>query len=187
MQHLSNHSKNAKRKTATLKGVIRKGRKNTIRAKLINEPTELERTSFQMIKDALCSPTLLVHHDQRVPLLVYVDSSVEGGFAAAVHQVPFLTMEERNLTIEDVLNARHDRKLEKPVTYLSRMLNKHEVNYWPTELEIAEIVWTMQKIRHLIEGPAPVKIYTDHRAAEDIMEMTTLKSSSAVRQNLRLI
>jgi len=45
----------------------------------------------------------------------------------------------------------------------------------------------MQKVRHLIEGAAPVKIYTDHKSAEDIMDMTTLRSSSAVRQNLRLI
>src|SRR5579859_1718537 len=96
-------------------------------------------------------------------------------------------MSASNLNMEDVLNGRYDRKLEKPITYLSRMVNKHERNYWPTELEIAGIIWTMQKVRHLIEGAAPVKIYTDHKSAEDIMDMTTLRSSSAVRQNLRLI
>jgi hypothetical protein len=45
----------------------------------------------------------------------------------------------------------------------------------------------MQKTRHLIEGPCPVKIYTDHKSAEDIMNMTSLKSNSAVRQNLHLV
>jgi len=114
-----------KRKTAMLKGIARRGKQKSIgRSRIVEKPTELELTSFQLVKDALCSPNLLIHHDYKVPLFVYVDSSVEGGFAAAVHQVPRDTMKEHNLTTEDVLNARHDRKLEKPVTYLSRMLNK---------------------------------------------------------------
>jgi hypothetical protein len=177
-----------RRKTHMLKGVNRRGnQKSAGRSKLIEQPTEAERTSFQLIKDALCSPNLLIHHDYKVPLLIYVDSSVESGYAAAVHQVPREIMEANNLTIEDILNARHDRKLERPVTYLSKMLNKHEKNYWPTELEIAGIIWTMQKTRHLIEGPSPVRIYTDHQSAEGIMDMATLKTNATVRQNLRLI
>jgi len=28
---------------------------------------------------------LLIHYDQQLPLLIYIDSSVEGGFTAAVH------------------------------------------------------------------------------------------------------
>jgi hypothetical protein len=176
-----------KRKTTMLRGVSRRGKDRSSHARKIENPSQLEITSFQIIKDALCSPNILVHHDQKLPLLVYVDSSVEGGFAAAVHQVPKEEMDKKNLSVEDILHGRHDRKLEHPVTYLSRMLNKHEVNYWPTELEIAGIVWTMQKIRHLIEGPSPTKVFTDHEGAEDIMDMTTLKTKSAVRQNLRLI
>lgn len=67
------------------------------------------------------------------------------------------------------------------------MVNKHERNYWSTELEIAWIIWTIQKVRHLIEASPPVLIYTDHKPAEDIMHMTVLHTSAAVRQNLRLI
>ena len=46
---------------------------------------------------------------------------------------------------------------------------------------------TIQKTRHLIESGAPVKIFTDHQPAQDIADLTTLRTSSAVRQNLRLI
>jgi len=49
-------------------------------------------------------------------------------------------MSANNLSMEDVLNGRYDRKLEKPITYLSRIVNKYERNYWPTELEIAGII-----------------------------------------------
>jgi hypothetical protein len=93
-----------------------------------------------------------------------------------------------NLTVHDILTANYDRKLEKPVLYLSRMLSKHEHNYWPTELEIARIVWAVQKTRHLEEGTNHVKIYTDHKSAEDILTSTSLKTNAAVCQNcLRLL
>jgi hypothetical protein len=85
------------------------------------------------------------------------------------------------------MNGRHNAKWERPVTYLSKQLNKHEIHYWPTKLEIAGIVWAVQKLRHLVEGVPAIKIFTDHKAAEDILSSTTLKTSSSVRQNLRLI
>ena len=87
-------------------------------------------------------------------------------------------MEKENLTTEDILNGRYNIKLERPVTYLSKQLNKHEIHYWPTELEIAGIVWSVQKLRHLIEGATAVKIFTDHKSAEDILSSTTLRASS---------
>jgi RNase H-like domain found in reverse transcriptase len=115
-----------------------------------------------------------------LPLLIDVDSSVEGRYAAAVHQVPKATMQKENLNVEDIINGRHSRKLERPITYISKQLNKHEVHYWPTELEIAGIVWTIQKLRHLIEGISITKLFTDHKPAADILTSTTLKTSSAV-------
>jgi hypothetical protein len=36
---------------------------------------------------------------------MYVDSPIKGSFAAAVHQVPLDSMQQQNLTVEDVLNA----------------------------------------------------------------------------------
>jgi hypothetical protein len=45
-------------------------------------------------------------------LLIDVGSSVEGGFATAVHQVPKATMEKENLSVEDIINGRYNRKLE---------------------------------------------------------------------------
>ena len=36
-----------------------------------------------------------------------------------------------------------------PIIFLSRSLTVAESNYWPTELEIAGLVWVLKKIRHL--------------------------------------
>jgi hypothetical protein len=48
-------------------------------------------------------------------------------------------------------------------------------------LEIAGIVWGMQKLRHLVEGCIAVKIYTDHKAAEDILAMKSFKTASSAK------
>lgn len=177
-------------KTQLLKSVVRKNkcqRSVYTKSKKLDAPTEAHLHSFNAVKQALCSNTVLIHHDTRLPLLIDVDSSVGGGYAAAVHQVPKATMDKENLSSEDILNGRYSRKLERPVTYISKMLNKHEVHYWPTELEIAGIVWTIQKLCHLVEGTALTKIFTDHQAAADILSSKTLKTTSSVRMNLRLI
>jgi len=49
-------------------------------------------------------------------------------------------MEKHGLSVSDIINRNYDQELEHPVMYLSWILNKHEVNYWPTELEIARII-----------------------------------------------
>ena len=57
------------------------------------------------------------------------------------------------------------------IMFLSRLLTGAEKNYWPTELEIAGIVWTLRKVRHMIESSKQtVKIQTDHSAIIDSMK-----------------
>jgi len=130
-----------KLKTRLFKTASRKGRERDSfsRSMKIVNPTILEKITFHEIKFALCdSKLVIIHPDPKLPLIYHVDSSAENGFACAVHQIPQQNM--TNLTVDDVLTANYDRKLEKPVLYLSRMLSRHEHNYWPTELEIAGIV-----------------------------------------------
>ena len=176
-------------KTRLLKGSPRKSPQRQVytrNTKIVN-PSKLEIASFQTLKNIMCSELFLVHDDSSLPLLYYVDSSQEG-MACAVHQVPKHIMAEHSLTLENIMNGNYPRDLERPVMYLSRLLSKYEVNYWPTELEIAGIVWSMQKMRHMIEGSVAVKIYTDHKSAEDVLNSRTLsKTTSTVRMNLRLI
>ena len=95
---------------------------------------------FKQIKNTLCALPTLVYANTEPPLIYYCDSSIEHRFVCVIHQVPRHVMESNRLTASDIVNGNYDKKLEHPVLYLSRMLNKHEVNYWPTELEIAGIV-----------------------------------------------
>ena len=80
------------------------------------------------------------------------------------------------------------RKAVEPILFLSRLLHPTETCYWPTELELAGIVWVLRKIRHMIESSKhPTLIFTDHGAALGIAKQISLSTSSTDKLNLRLI
>jgi hypothetical protein len=57
------------------------------------------------------------------------------------------------------------RTAVRPILNLSGLLSPAERNYWPTELEVACLVWAVRTTRHFIEDcRSPVVIYTGHSA-----------------------
>ena len=58
----------------------------------------------------------------------------------------------------------------KLILFLSRMLNTAETNYWSTELEVADIIWIIKRVRHLIDftDVFSIIIYIDHSTAISI-------------------
>ena len=80
------------------------------------------------------------------------------------------------------------RNKVKPILFLSKLLSAAESRYWPTELEVAGVVWLIRKTRHLISvGFVKTVIFTDHSAATFIAKQTSLTTVSIVKPNLRLI
>jgi len=76
----------------------------------------------------------------------------------------------------------------EPILFLSRLLTDAETRYWPTELEIAGIVWVVKKVRHMIEAAkAATIVYTDHSAAVSIVRQTSLNTTAVEKLNLRLV
>ncbi|CEN62173.1 hypothetical protein ASPCAL08811 [Aspergillus calidoustus] len=75
----------------------------------------------------------------------------------------------------------------EPIIFLSRSLSKAEKNYWPTEMEVAGIVWALRKLRHMVEASPETVIYTDHSATVNIAQSTSLSTSNVDRLNLRLV
>lgn len=148
-------------------------------------PAQLE--SFELMKAAICSSSVLIHHDCSIPVVYRLDASYEHGFGCIVLQVPRDVMLERNLTDEDIMAEAYDRKLERPILYLSREISNAEQNYWPTELETQACVWAVQKTRHIIEQNPKVLMFTDHQAIVAMSKMRSLKTQSTDRQNKKLI
>ena len=73
--------------------------------------------------------------------------------------------------------------------FLSKLLSTAESHYWPTELETAGLVWTVKKIRHLIDftDKSLTIAYTDHSAVISIAKQTTLSSSNTDKLNICLV
>ncbi len=69
--------------------------------------------------------------------------------------------------------------------FLSRELKPAEKNYWPTELEAGGLIWAIHKLSYIIQG-SKVTVYTDHKASEAIVKMTTLHTTSPGHANLCL-
>jgi hypothetical protein len=145
------------------------------------------RASFEALKEILSGPNTLVHFNAEIPLIIRLDALKQRGFGTSIMQVTAEVMVENHVSVEDIMQGKYNTHLEKPVCYLSKRLNKHEVNYWPTELEIAALVWSVQKARAMVDDATVVVVYKDHNATIGIAAQTNFKSSTPHKQNLRLV
>lgn len=138
----------------------------------VPEPNVAQKKSFQLVKDVITSRQTMAHMKYDQPFYFYIDASREMGYGIAVYQ-------------EDTTLQKEGRMAQRPVMFLSRELKQAEKTYWPTELEAGGLIWAIQKLKHIVEG-SKVIVYTDHKASEAISKMTTLRTTSPGRSNLRL-
>ena len=168
-------------------------RHKTTAARLrLEKPTPKELNAYHQLQQMFARPTMLHHHDPKRQLYVDLDASKEWGLAAHVYHVkedlpkpsPHINMRKATPTVLD----HPKQKSLQPILFLSRQLKPAETRYWPTELEMAGIVWVVKKIRHLIEASAnSTIIYTDHSAAVGLVRQTSLNTTSVEKLNLRLV
>ena len=182
-------------------------RKNFAVRTRIGPPTRVEEESFRTLQQALSKPTFLAHFDSKETLYIDLDASKRFGFGAMAYHVSYANPhhsrgKEANLksfhtsgaekasSKEETEPASPDypsRSDVKPILFLSRLLKDAETRYWPTELEIAGIVWVLSKLRHMVESAPKTVVYTDHGAALAIAKQTSLTTSSTDKLNLRLV
>jgi hypothetical protein len=170
-----------KRKTALLKPSPMKGNARkafSVRTQLV-EPSWRELAGFKDLQALLASSRILVHFDGSRILWIDLDASKEFGFGAMVYHVK--DDDTRDLTKYPPKTA------IQPILFLSRLLSSAETRYWPTELEMAGMVWVVKKVRHMVESAKGTIIYTDHGANVGIAKQTSLTTSSTEKLNLRLV
>lgn len=75
------------------------------------------------------------------------------------------------------------------ILFLSRTLNSAERNYWSTKLKVADLVWVIRKIRHMMKSTLKslTIIYINHAVAVTIAKQTSLITANTDKLNLRLI
>lgn len=146
------------------------------------EPVTEETKSFEAVQEMICNenPTILSHFDPDKTLYLNVDGCLERGFGVMVFHTKDGFVWDGNSPIPSAECL--------PVLFLSRCLTKEELNYGPTEQEVACLVWAVKNIHTMIHGSnREVIALTDHSATVDIMRNTSLRTSSTDRANRRLI
>lgn len=112
-----------------------KNKSSNVKIVLDSEAVE----SFRKIKNSLISKDIV---------LAYVD-----------YQKDFeLTTDASNFTLGVVLS-----QSDRPITFISRTLNKAEEHYAANEKEILAIIWALNSLRNYFCGSARVKICTDRQ------------------------
>jgi hypothetical protein len=153
-------------------------RKFSINTRLMNL-TFAKKQTFEHIQNALSKRRRLIHVDIERQLYDDVDVSKEFDIDVMIYHVK---------NDEENFFAYSSRSKIEFILFLSRQLKSVEKNYWFTELKIANIVFIIRKIRHMIESFKKFTIlFTDHESVLRIAKQTFLITSFIDRLNLRLI
>lgn len=97
---------------------------------------------FCKAKELMCSDDILVHYDPSLELVLSFDASQKG--------------------IGAVLSCILSGGIEKPVTYISRVLSETEQKYSVIIKEALAIFWAVQKLNQYLLGKKFV-LRTDHK------------------------
>ena len=66
----------------------------------------------------------------------------------------------------------------RPIMFLSRCLTNAELNYGPSELEVACLVWAVKKLQTIIHSSnLPIVILTDYAATKQIVKLIALRTT----------
>ena len=153
--------------------------KHAAGAAVVSLPMPKELNAFHHLQSLFTRPSMLAHFDPARQLWIDLDALKEFGFGAHVYH--------------DKMDQSRDtpppQKSLNSILFLSCLLTDTETRYWPTELEVAGLVWVVKKVQHMIETtkqPSMI-IYMDHAATVSIIQQTSLNTTSVEKLNLCLI
>ena len=108
---------------------------------------------------------------------MYIDASKQRGFGVYIAHIK-----------GDAITTKPPSTSIEPIIFLSKTLSGAERGYWPTELEVACLVWALRHIRWMVQASEHnIMILTDHAATPAIAKQTSLSSSSVDKLNIRLV
>ncbi|GKE18181.1 putative reverse transcriptase domain-containing protein [Tanacetum coccineum] len=110
-------------------------------------PTEIQ-AAFQLLKQKLCSASILSLPEGSENFVVYYDASRKGLGAVLMQR-------------------------EKVIAYTSRQLKIHEKNYTTHDLELGAVVFALKMWRHYLYGTKCV-VFIDHKSLQHILDQKEL-------------
>ncbi|GJV28232.1 putative reverse transcriptase domain-containing protein [Tanacetum coccineum] len=107
-----------------------------------------QETTFQLLKQKLCSAPILALPEGSEDFIVYCDASIKGLGAVLMQR-------------------------EKVIAYASLQLMIHEKNYTTHDLELGAVVFALKIWRHYLYG-TKCTVFTDHKSLQHILDQKEL-------------
>lgn len=140
------------------------------------EATSQKLNTFHQLQTLFAQPTILIYFVLKQQLYIDIDAFKKFSFDTHIYH------------FKKVTTGISKQKSMKSILFLSRLLTDAETRYWPTELKIADLVWVVKKVHHMIEAAEFITIiYTDHFTTVTITCQTSLITTSIKKLNLWLI
>lgn len=143
--------------------------------------SKAEKEFFTALQAMFVKSQFLTHFNSKRCLFVNLNTFKQWGFRAMIYHVKAASESSEDL-------SKISRNSVQSILFLSKLLASIKTRYWPTELKVAELVWMIQKIRHMIEAVnKPIIVQTDHSATSFIIRQVKLTTSFTDKLNLQLI
>ena len=114
----------------------RRARRNYAARALVEMPSTAEQAAFETIQEEFKRHTFLTYFNPERQLYINIDASKERGFGAMVYH-----LKSGDKAWPTAI---------EPILFLSKCLSPAKSRYWPTELEMAGVVWTVRKVRYMV-------------------------------------
>ena len=166
-------------KTKLLKNSSKRNQRKSYISRVKITFIDKEMHFYKLLQKALSNSILLVHFDRVKNLWIDLDSFKKFDFDVIIFHVKKDISKDKWPTKSDI----------ESIAFLSRLLIKTELNYWPTKMKTACLIWVIRKIRHMIQFcEKNVIVQTDHFFIIDIAKQKSITiTNSIMRLNLRLV
>ena len=150
--------------------------KKVVARTYVTTPTDRELNACYHLQQLFSCPSILAHYDPTQQLYIDLNASKAFNFGVVIYCSKNGESPLKKTSMKQVL-------------FLSRLLTDAETCYWPTKLEIPGLVWTIKKVRHMVElEKNSTIVYTDCTAIISIARQTNLTTTTSTNKlNLRLV
>ena len=154
-------------------------RKSFSKRTLIIVFTNFEYITYEHLQHVFSQSKFLIHFVIYKSLFIDVNASKQRKFDAMIFHVKSDSKKTNMI----------ERKKIQFIMFLNKQLSEIENRYWFTKFEIAEMIWMIKKIRHMIEfcRKSPIIIFIDHSVTAGIIKQTSLIIENTEKLNFRLI
>ena len=137
----------------------------------LNKSIKKELHAFETLQKLFAQSIFFVHFDSDQQLYINVNAFKQYEFDTVVYHVK---NDSKSISINVKIIKFSHHKIQS-IFFLNKLLTLAEQNYWFMKIEMADLIWMIQKTKHFIESASnSIIVFTDHSAMMLIVCQTHL-------------